>query len=667
MKLFKILLLLVLTGLNAQAQNYDLGEVTKEELEEKKHPKDPSAPAAVLFSKGQTYMMYNETKGFSLITEVQVKIKIYTKDGYSWANKNIPFYSYESTKESVDISRAATYNLEAGVIKKTKLKSEGEFSEQVNKWWKQKKIMMPDVKEGSIVEYKYTITSPIINVLNEWKFQESIPVNHSEFTTKIPEYYVFNPNFRGYYTPKVTKEKNTRAINYVEKERDGQSPTRMTNSKIDYIEEATTYVLNDLPGMKEEKYSGNVENYTASIEHELSMVKYPHEPTKTYSSNWEDVATTIYKNDDFGPELKRTGYFEEDVKALLAGLNSPTEKTAAIFSYVKNRMNWNSYASIFCDQGVKKAYAAKVGNAAEINLMLTGMLRYAGVDANPVLISTRSNKIALFPNRSAFNYVICAVSIDDKLFLLDATSKSAVPNILPTRALNWSGRLIRNDGTSLAIDLTPQMISKEVVNMTAKMDAEGKITGKIRDQHFDHIAFGFREQYLGISQESYLEKLEGNFKGLEVSQYKVLNDKDLSKPVIEEYDFIHNASADVIADKMYINPMLFLTQAENPFKQEKREYPIDFVYPHQDKYMINISIPDGYVVESLPNSIAISMEDNIGTFKYNIANGAANQIQIAVTMDINFASVPQDYYATLKDFYQKVIEKQNEKIVLKKQ
>ena len=113
--------------------------------------------------------------------------------------------------------------------------------------------------------------------------------------------------------------------------------------------------------------------------------------------------------------------------------------------------------------------------------------------------------------------------------------------------------------------------------------------------------------------------------------------------------------------------MLFLTQAENPFKQEKREYPIDFVYPHQDKYMINISIPDGYVVESLPNSIAISMEDNIGTFKYNIANGAANQIQIAVTMDINFASVSQDYYATLKDFYQKVIEKQNEKIVLKKQ
>jgi len=667
MKLFKILLLLVLTGLNAQAQTYDLGEVTKEELEEKKHPKDPSAPAAILFSKGESYMTYTETTGFSMITEVQVKIKIYTKDGYSWANKNIPFYSYESTKESVDVSKAATYNLEAGAIKKTKLKSEGEFSEQVNKWWKQKKIMMPDVKEGSIVEYRYVITSPIANAINEWKFQESIPVNHSEFTTKIPEYFVFNPNFRGYFAPKVTRKSNSKSLNFTNKERRDNRPTEITNSKLDYIEEAVTYVLDNLPGMKAEKYSGNVENYTASIEHELSMTKYPQEPIKTYSTNWEDVATTIYRNDDFGPELKRTGYFEEDVKALLAGLNSPTEKTAAIFSYVKNRMSWNSYASIFCDQGVKKAYATKVGNAAEINLMLTGMLRYAGLDANPVLISTRSNKIALFPNRSAFNYVICAVSIDNKLFLLDATSKSSMPNILPTRALNWSGRLIRNDGSSLAIDLTPQMISKEVVNLTAKMDAQGKITGKIRDQYFDHIAFGFREQYLGISQESYLEKLEGNFKGLEVSQYKLLNDKDLSKPIVEEYDFVHNASADVIADKMYINPMLFLTQAENPFKQEKREYPIDFVYPHQDKYMINISIPDGYVVESLPNSIAISMEDNIGTFKYNIANGAANQIQISATMDINFATVSQDYYSTLKDFYQKVIEKQNEKIVLKKQ
>ena len=667
MKLINVLLLLVLTGFSAQAQKYELGEVTKEELEEKKHPTDASAPASIIFSKGESYMAFAESKGFSLVTEVQVKIKIYTKEGYDWANKAVMYYYSENERESVDVSKAATYNLEGGAIKKTKLKSEGEFTEQVNKYWKRRKITMPDVKEGSIVEYKYTITSPFIHVMPDWKFQESIPVGHSEFTTRIPEYFVFNTNFRGYYAPKVTKKSASRSLNFTEKTRQDNRPTQITNSKVDYVEEAITYTLDKLPGMKNEKYTSNVDNYTASVEHEISLTRYPQEPVKTFSSSWEDVAKTIYKNEEFGAELKRTGYFEDDLKALLAGITSPQEKVGTIFNYVKSRMNWNEYFGYYCQDGIKKAYTTKVGNVAEINLMLTAMLRYAGLDANPVLVSTRSNKIALFPNRSAFNYVIAAVVIDNKMVLLDATSKSAVPNILPTRALNWMGRLIKDDGSSMAIDLMPQSLSKEVVNLMVSLDKEGKISGKARDQYFDQNAFTFREQFLGVSKESYLEQLEGRHKGLEIAEYKVTNDKDLSKPVVEEYDFKHNAVTDIIGDKMYINPMLFLTTAENPFKQEKREYPVDFVYPHQDKYMINIALPDGYVIESLPTSIALSMEENMGSFKYNIASSNPKQVQISAVMDINYATIPQDYYTTLKDFFQKVIEKQNEKIVLKKQ
>jgi hypothetical protein len=201
--------------------------------------------------------------------------------------------------------------------------------------------------------------------------------------------------------------------------------------------------------------------------------------------------------------------------------------------------------------------------------------------------------------------------------------------------------------------------------MSATLDKEGKVTGKARDTYFDYNAFLFRENYNGLSQESYLEKLEKGYKGMEISNYKLSNDKDLSKPVVEDYDFTNNNVADIIGDKMYINPMLFLAKAENPFKQEKREYPIDFVFPHQDKYTIGINLPEGYVLESLPQPVSLTMEDNMGSFKYNlVANG--NLIQVAVTMDINAATIGPDYYDTLKSFYQKMLEKQNEKIVLKR-
>jgi hypothetical protein len=656
------LLLLLLMSFSAMSQKYELGKVTIAELEEKTHPLEPSAGAAILYSKGVSKMTYSDNAGFTLVTEVQMKIKIYNKEGYDWANKVITFYSTDSDREIVDIDNAATYNLVGGSIKKTKLKSEGEFTEKVNKLWKQKKIMMPDVKEGSIVEYEYTIRSPFATVLPEWRFQESIPVNHSEYTTRIPEFYEFKPNFRGYFTPKVTRTSTTASVTSTSKERTGVyvSKTTFSTDKTDFKENVTVYSLDKLPSMQDESYVSNIDNYLASVEHELSIMKYPNSPIKMYSNSWEDVANTIYKYDDFGPELKRTGYFETDVTALIAGVNSPAEKATLIFNYVKNRMNWNKFNGYSCDTGVKKAYTDKVGNTAEINLM-----RFAGLNADPVLVSTRSNKIALFPARSAFNYVIAAVEINGKTLLMDATTKWAMPNILPVRAVNWNGRLIRKDGTSAEIPLTPQGLSREVVSMSATLDKEGKVTGKARDTYFDYNAFLFRENYNGLSQESYLEKLEKGYKGMEISNYKLSNDKDLSKPVVEDYDFTNNNVADIIGDKMYINPMLFLAKAENPFKQEKRQYPIDFVFPHQDKYTIGINLPEGYALESLPQPVSLTMEDNMGSFKYNlVANG--NLIQVAVTMDINAATIGPDYYDTLKSFYQKMLEKQNEKIVLKR-
>jgi hypothetical protein len=500
--------------------------------------------------------------------------------------------------------------------------------------------------------------------LPEWIFQEGIPVNHSEFITRIPEYFMFNPSFRGYYTPKVVKSQINRTYNYSSKERIGGRPTEFSNNKIDYTEHVTTYVLDKIPSMKDESYVDNIANYTASIEHELSVTRLPNQAIKSYSMNWEDVVKTIYENTDFGPELKKTGYFEKDIDALIAGITNPVEKANAIFFYVKKHMNWNNFPGYSCEVGVKKAYTEKVGNTADINLMLTAMLRYAGLEANPVLVSTRSNKVALFPARTAFNYVIAAIEIDNKVMLFDATSKSALPNILPIRALNWTGRLIKKDGTSLNVDLAPSIVSREMISLSVNVDKEGKISGKARDQYFDYNAFRFRENFSGTNKDSYVEMIEKHYKGIQINEYKVTND-DPFKPVMEEYDFIHDGLTDIIGDKMYINPMLHLVQAESPFKLEKREHPINFIFPQQDKYMISINIPEGYIVESVPTSANLKMDNNLGGFKYLVAQ-QNNQIQVVVTFEINEANISPVYYTTLKDFYQKMVEKQSEKIVLKK-
>ncbi|AXG73290.1 DUF3857 domain-containing protein [Flavobacterium arcticum] len=662
------LFILVLSHITLHAQEfeYELGEVTKEELAQESHPIDKDAPAAILFSKAETYMVYSERDGFDLITEVDMKIKIYNKDGYDWANKSIRFYDPGSNREEVDVSKAYTYNLEDGSIKRTKLKKEGKFTEDVNKYWKREKIVMPDVKEGSIIEYRYKIKSPHISSFPEWRFQEGIPVDHSKYVTKIPEYFTYTPNFRGYHMPKVTQGKANRSISSTSKQRRENQTTTFSTSKIDYIEAITTYEFENLPAMKEEAFVNNIDNYTASIEHEITMIKYPNSPLKSFSATWEDVAKSIYDNDDFGNELKKTGYFEEDVDALLSGLNTPEEKINALYYYVRDNMNWNDYYGYSCQEGVRKAYKEKVGNIADINLMLTSMLRYVGLEANPVLVTTRSSKIALYPNRDAFNYVIAAVQLNNKTILLDATSKSAMPNILPIRAVNWLGRLIKKGGISNEVTLLPTTPSIESISLMATLDTEGKLTGQLKDQYYDYNAYTFRERYNGLSEQSHIEKIEKKYNGITVENYEIANANIFGKPIEERYEFIHtNANIDVIGDKMYISPMLFLTQSENPFKQEKREYPIDFIYPRQDRYMISITLPEGYTVESVPQAVSLAMEQNIGSFNYNVIVNN-NRIMLRAMLELNYASIPQDFYPTVKDFFQKMIEKQTEKIIITK-
>lgn len=654
----------------ANAQDFKLGKVSIAELQEKAHPKDSSAVAAILFKKGEVRFEYSENEGFEMVTEVKTRIKIYKKEGYDWATQKVKYYIAANSKESVSFSDAVTYNLLDGKIEKTKLKSEGEFDENINKYWSQKKITMPNVKEGSVMEFQYTIHSPRFSSFRDWYFQNSIPVNYSEYITYTPEYFVYKPNQKGFIFPKIAVEKNTKSISFTNKERKGGDhigATKTTFSKeiIEYFETQTTYLSTNLPAMKDEAYVNNIDNYTSSISHELSMTKFPNTIAKIYSADWESVTKTIYNYDDFGLELNKTGYFEDDINKLLSGINIQNERIDAVFNYVKSNVKWNDYTGYSCNDGVKTAYKNKTGNVAEINLMLTAMLRYAGISANPVILSTRANGIALFPSTEAFNYVIAAVETQNGLILLDATDKYSLPNLLPFQDLNWFGRLIRKDGTSSEVDLMPKTTSNNTVMMSYAIDEKGGVSGKIRRQKTDYEALIFRTNNENIKEDNYLEKLENENEKIEISDYSRTNEKDIKLPILETLSFSGSNLTEIIGGKIYVNPMLFFASKQNPFKQEIREFPVDYGFPFSEKYMLNIQIPEGYKVETLPVSSAITMENNLGSFKF-IVNSSENGIQISIIQQINSAIIPSEYYSVLKDFYQGMITKQNEKIVLVK-
>ena len=651
-------LLLLLTACSGYCQKFDLGKVSVGELLEKKHPVDSAAPAAVLYNKAMTSFYYKRD-GFSVVHEFEVRIKIYKKEGFDYANYEVPAYiGYTNINpEYVTVSDGVTYNLENGKIVKTRLTGDGTFKQKVNDNWRTITIAMPNVKEGSIVEFKYTLKSENLTAFPNFRFQWDIPVNYVFYKTEVPVYYQYKTLVNGLIPIKSDSKLGM-----------GQQTILNEHNQsvlIDYKQVVSTHEATWIAALYREDYTDNINNYRSSIDHELEMIRLPSVPDKDLTQTWESLAKTIYADDDFGKQLLQKGYFEVDLRRILDGIETRDDKVAAIFNYVKTRMRWNKNYGIFTKSGLKKAYDAQSGNVAEINLLLVSMLNSAGILADPVLLSTINNGIVNYPNRTAFNYVVASIERDGKPFLLDATDKYAAPGLLPPYAMNWDGRLIHKDGSSETIPLVPATVSRETVSAIAQIDATGIVSGKARIIKNEHLAYNFREKYTGMNREAYLEILENSMPGLRVSNYVLENEALLSNPIQETFDFSSDNSVEIIGDKMYFNPLLLFARTKSPFVQDKRQLPVFFGFPRQSRYSVTIAIPEGYEIESVPEPIAIATGEGVATFRFNI-DQQGGKLQISVTAEVNQMLVSAEFYPVIKDYFSKMTQKLKEKVVLKR-
>lgn len=660
MKYFKILIVLFYLNGTAQEQKFKFGKVSESELSEKYHPVDSSAPAAILYKTGNLTMEYNDR--WYYVLEVEGRIKIYNKDGYKYATQGIAVYEGANTDEEISGLKAVTYNIVDGKIEEEKLRKDGEFYEKVNKYWGLHKFTLPNIQDGSVIEFKYRVRSPYINSLPEWKFQYDIPVNTIEYKVQTPEYLNYKEFNKGYFALKRTPSSKATKMDIKYETSVGY---RSETTSVDLILNILEYMGSNIPAMKEESYVNNIDNYRSSVRHELAYTKMPYSVIKYYNQTWDDVTKTIYDSPSFGTELNKEGYYESEISALTGNTSNLMERAALIYDFVKKHMNWNGYSGLYCADGVRKAFKERVGNVAEINLMLTSMLRYAGLNANPVMVSTRSHGIPLFPTREGFNYVIAAIELEGGVILLDATQKFGIPNMLPERALNWNGRLVRKDGSSTEVNLMPSNQSKAMVNLSIDLSADGSSEGKMRKQLTDYFALKYRKAHEADSKETSNDEADEMYGNMEIIEHELQNMEDLSKPIVEVMDFTMDNAVDLIGDKIYVSPLFFLTQKENPFKLEKREYPVDFSYPTSNKFIINIRLPEGYKVESMPENEAVVLPDELGSFKF-ISSITGNMVQIMVNKDIKEAIIPPVYYDVLKAFFNKIVEKESQKIVLTK-
>jgi hypothetical protein len=86
-----------------------------------------------------------------------------------------------------------------------------------------------------------------------------------------------------------------------------------------------------------------------------------------------------------------------------------------------------------------------------------------------------------------------------------------------------------------------------------------------------------------LQSERYLEKLESSLGGILIDDYKLNDDINLSSSIIESFSFVSNKHCDVIGGRIYITPLLFYNDTKS-FCRDKRQMPIYFGFPKQEKY-----------------------------------------------------------------------------------
>jgi len=201
---------------------------------------------------------------------------------------------------------------------------------------------------------------------------------------------------------------------------------------------------------------------------------------------------------------------------------------------------------------------------------------------------------------------------------------------------------------------------------SADISVDGFINAKVNEVHKGYAAIYKRNRIINSGgEDDYIKNVKENSSSEELSEIKISNFDDISKPLKFSYNISTSDNITIAGNMIYLSPMLNEGISENPFKLEDRKYPVDYAYPISKKIIMQYKIPEGYDIEEMPKSTRFALEGKTAKFQYNVVK-VGDMIQIMSVFKINNPVFQFEAYKALKSFYNLVIEKQKEQIVFKK-
>ncbi|MGN6400244.1 MAG: transglutaminase-like domain-containing protein, partial [Flavisolibacter sp.] len=360
-------------------------------------------------------------------------------------------------------------------------------------------------------------------------------------------------------------------------------------------------------------------------------------------------------------------WLSDDIKPVYASVSSGVEKAKKIFEYVRDNFSCTGTTGhIYLDQTLKNVLKTKKGSVAEINLLLTVMLRYAGLQADPVILSTTSHGYAVeySPMTSNFNYVAVQYNDNGTLYYLDASDAQLGFNKLPSYCYNGHARVVNEmaDPINFSADSLKEIKSTLFI---ISNDEKGRWIGNMNQVPGYYESYQIREKVKEKGKEEFFKQVQKDFGAdIRIIDPKVDSLKEYETPVKLHYGVELTTNGE---DILYVNPMFGEAYKKNPFTAAERYYPVEMPYRMDEIYVMSMEVPKGYVVDELPKQMLAKFdEEGASFFEYRISN-SGNIISFRTRIKLDRAFFLPEEYQTLREFFNLIVKKQSEQIVFKKQ
>ncbi len=652
--LFIIALNCLLNTVFAQREFPVFGKIDFADLELKNCPFDPGADAFKLIDVGKVYFSrsLDSTSPFSAMHERRVRIKILKPSGIHNGNLAIPFFSFNNEERIVKIE-ASTFNISVDhTIKKTAVQKNSIYTRKINKQSSELILVFPEVKVGSVIEYKYLIEKKSVTEIKDWYFQSTMPTRYSGYEINIPSvfHYIVHPLTADSLELKEKSFTNRMLIK-------GTSVSQEISQK--------TFIMRNLHAVQNEPFMGSPRDYMQRLSFRLLEMDYGNGITINVHSEWNEIVDELNKDPDFGSQLNQKLPEAATLLAAAHAQDGPENKMAFLYNYVQKKIKWNEEESIYSFNGIKKTFTDQYGSSGDLNLLLLSLLNQAGVKALPILFSTRDNGLVntTLPFISQFNTVMALVSISDKEYLLDAANKNASFNLKPEKILNTKGFIVMA-GSERWLEVSDSLNSfKNVTAISAYIDTSGTMKGDVLVSTSGYA----RKERLEDWQKNKEMYKDRYFKKqafvLKTGDLLIENLDNDALPLEQKLPF--SIQLNRSGNHQYFSLNMFSGIETNPFIASERRTDVELGYLQEYKMYANYSIPGNYMFEELPQDISLIMPDTSISFKRFITT-ESNAINVRMSIDFKRSWFSVAEYPDFAAFYKILLSKLNEQVILRK-